>query len=132
VDARNRLESYCYSAKDAVADSSRDVKASASSLTADDKRAVLDAVQEAMDWLEEEGTSADADALIDKLKEVSVTSQSVTQKDTAGSPPLRLRGMTYSIYDVICARIRQLNVAMLGAPAIICQTIPTLCALISR
>lgn len=86
VDARNRLESYCYSAKDAVTDSSKDEKASTTSLTADDKRAVLDAVQEAMDWLEEEGTSADADALIDKLKEVSVL-QSVAQKDTAGSPP---------------------------------------------
>jgi molecular chaperone DnaK (HSP70) len=87
VDARNRLESYCYSAKDAVADSSRDVKASASSLTADDKRAVLDAVQEVLDWLEEEGTSADADVLVDKLKEVSMM-PSATQQDslTAGSP----------------------------------------------
>eukprot|EP00775_Hariotina_reticulata_P003083 gene3083-3362_t len=78
VDARNRLESYCYTVKDTITDISNE-KASISGVTADDRKVVLDAVKETLDWLEEE-TSADADELVDKLKELQDICQPVMSK----------------------------------------------------
>lgn len=63
VDARNQLETYCYSMKSTVEDKAKD------KVSAEDKKTVVDAVKEALEWLEE-NADADADELKDKLKEV--------------------------------------------------------------
>lgn len=63
IDARNQLETYCYSMKNTVEDQAKD------KVSAEDKKTVLDAVKEALEWVEE-NSDADADEYKDKLKEV--------------------------------------------------------------
>lgn len=63
VDARNQLETYIYSIKNTVEDKAKD------KVSDDDKKTVLDAVKEALEWVEE-NSDADADEYKDKLKEV--------------------------------------------------------------
>jgi len=65
VDARNALESYCYSMKNSIEDSEK----LADKLSSDDKETIKEAVEEALSWLGSNG-DASKEAYQDKLKEV--------------------------------------------------------------
>ena len=65
VDARNSLETYCYNMKNTVEDSDK----LADKLEDDDKETITDAVQEALDWMDD-NQEADADEYKEKLKEL--------------------------------------------------------------
>ncbi|KAG1668912.1 hypothetical protein FOA52_016081 [Chlamydomonas sp. UWO 241] len=75
VDARNQLETYCYNTKSSV-DKMGD------NIPDDDKEAVLDAVKEALEWLDENG-EADADELADRLKELEDVANPIISKGYA-------------------------------------------------
>jgi len=63
VDAKNQLETYAYNIKSTVEDKAKD------KVSAEDKKTVLEAVKEALEWVEE-NPEADADEFNDKRKEV--------------------------------------------------------------
>eukprot|EP00879_Flechtneria_rotunda_P000830 GHRR01000954.1.p1 GENE.GHRR01000954.1~~GHRR01000954.1.p1 ORF type:complete len:505 (+),score=222.98 GHRR01000954.1:3-1517(+) len=63
IDARNQLETYCYNMKNTVEDKAKD------KVSAEDKKTVLDAVKEALEWVEE-NADAEADEYKDKLTEL--------------------------------------------------------------
>jgi heat shock protein 5 len=66
VDGRNQLETFCYNMKSNVEDKLKD------KLDDDDKETVLEAVKEALEWLDD-NAEADVDEFADKLKEVGGT-----------------------------------------------------------
>lgn len=65
VDARNSLETYCYNMKNTVEDEDK----LADKLDEDDKEKVSEAVQEALDWMDE-NQEAEAEEYQEKLKEL--------------------------------------------------------------
>ena len=73
VDASNKLETYCYNMKSTVEDKAKD------KIDGDDKKVILDAVTEALEWLDEH-SDADADEYTDKLKEVEDVTQPIIAK----------------------------------------------------
>jgi heat shock protein 5 len=81
IDARNQLETYCYSMKSTVEDKAKD------KVSAEDKKTVLDAVKEALEWVEE-NSEAEADEFKDKLKELEDTCGPIVAKlyQGAGGP----------------------------------------------
>ncbi|KAF8060359.1 BIP5 [Scenedesmus sp. PABB004] len=78
VDARNALETYAYNMKSTVEDKAKD------KVSPEDKKTVLEAVKEALEWVEE-NADADADEYKDKLKELEDTCGPVVSKLYAGS-----------------------------------------------
>jgi len=65
VDGRNALEGYCYNLKNQL----EDEKGLGGKIGEEDKETITKAVQDALDWLEE-NQSAEAEEFKDKLKEV--------------------------------------------------------------
>eukprot|EP00355_Strombidium_rassoulzadegani_P008237 CAMPEP_0168616904 /NCGR_PEP_ID=MMETSP0449_2-20121227/5269_1 /TAXON_ID=1082188 /ORGANISM="Strombidium rassoulzadegani, Strain ras09" /LENGTH=161 /DNA_ID=CAMNT_0008657707 /DNA_START=38 /DNA_END=524 /DNA_ORIENTATION=+ len=65
VDARNSLETYCYNMKNSVEDEDK----LADKLDESDKETVSEAVQEALDWMDE-NQEAEAEEYKEKLKEL--------------------------------------------------------------
>jgi len=65
IDARNSLETYCYNMKNTMEDSDK----LADKVDESDKETVLEAVQEALDWMDE-NQEAEADEYKEKLKEL--------------------------------------------------------------
>ena len=65
IDARNSLETYCYNMKNTMEDSDK----LADKVDESDKEQVLEAVQEALDWMDE-NQEAEADEYKEKLKEL--------------------------------------------------------------
>jgi len=63
VDAKNQLETYAYNIKSTVEDKAKD------KVSAEDKKTALDAVKEALEWVEE-NAEADADEFNEKRKEL--------------------------------------------------------------
>jgi len=63
IDARNQLETFCYNMKTNVEDKLKD------KIEQEDKDKVLEAVKEALEWMEE-NSDAEAEEYKDKLKEV--------------------------------------------------------------
>jgi heat shock protein 5 len=63
IDARNKLETYCYNMKSTLSDKLGE------KLDEDDKETVKSAIEEALEWLEE-NSEAEADEYEEKLKEV--------------------------------------------------------------
>ncbi|KAK9808266.1 hypothetical protein WJX73_005089 [Symbiochloris irregularis] len=63
IDARNKLETYCYNMKSTIGDKLGD------KISEEDKETVKEAVDEALEWLEDNG-EAEEDEFTDKLKEV--------------------------------------------------------------
>jgi heat shock protein 5 len=80
VDARNALESYCYSMKNSIEDSEK----LADKLDSDDKETIKTAIEEALAWL---GSNSDAskEAYQDKLKEVEKVCNRIVSKVYKGS-----------------------------------------------
>jgi heat shock protein 5 len=80
VDARNALESYCYSMKNSIEDSEK----LADKLDSDDKETIKTAIEEALAWL---GSNSDAskEAYQDKLKEVEKVCNPIVSKVYKGS-----------------------------------------------
>lgn len=80
VDARNALESYCYSMKNSIEDTEK----LADKLDSDDKETIKTAVEEALAWL---GSNSDAskDAYQDKLKEVEKICNPIVSKVYKGA-----------------------------------------------
>lgn len=63
VDAKNQLESYCYNMKQTVEDKMKD------KIDEDDAEKIKTAVDEALDWLQD-NPDAETEDLEEKLKEV--------------------------------------------------------------
>lgn len=73
VDAKNQLETYAYNIKSTVEDKAKD------KVSAEDKKTVLEAVKEALEWVEE-NPEADADEFNDKRKELEDTCAPIVSK----------------------------------------------------
>ncbi|WIA23789.1 hypothetical protein OEZ85_013470 [Tetradesmus obliquus] len=101
VDSKNQLETYIYSVKSTVEDKAKDKvsaedkktdKVSAEDkktdkVSAEDKKTVLDAVKEAMEWVEE-NSEADADEYNERRKELEdVVSPIMSKLYAAGGGP---------------------------------------------
>ncbi|WIA23788.1 hypothetical protein OEZ86_007102 [Tetradesmus obliquus] len=81
VDSKNQLETYIYSVKSTVEDKAKD------KVSAEDKKTVLDAVKEAMEWVEE-NSEADADEYNERRKELEdVVSPIMSKLYAAGGGP---------------------------------------------
>eukprot|EP00877_Chromochloris_zofingiensis_P011020 jgi/Chrzof1/6171/Cz17g14060.t1 len=82
IDARNSLETFCYNMKSTVEDKLKE------KLDADEKKKVLDAVNEALEWLED-NQDAEPDEYKDKLKEVEDVTNPIIAKvyQAAGGAP---------------------------------------------
>jgi len=65
IDARNSLETYCYNMKNQVGDSDK----LADKLEEEDKTTISDAVQEALDWMDD-NQDAEKEDYEEKLKEL--------------------------------------------------------------
>eukprot|EP00500_Bicosoecida_sp_ms1_P001546 CAMPEP_0203806632 /NCGR_PEP_ID=MMETSP0115-20131106/597_1 /ASSEMBLY_ACC=CAM_ASM_000227 /TAXON_ID=33651 /ORGANISM="Bicosoecid sp, Strain ms1" /LENGTH=662 /DNA_ID=CAMNT_0050715295 /DNA_START=72 /DNA_END=2060 /DNA_ORIENTATION=- len=66
IDARNGLEGYCYNLKNTLEDEEKGV---AGKISEEDKETIEEAVQEALDWLDE-NEEADTEELKEKQKEL--------------------------------------------------------------
>jgi molecular chaperone DnaK (HSP70) len=66
IDSRNGLEGYCYNLKNMLED---DEKGLADKLTAEEKETIEKAVQETLDWVDE-NQEAEAEDFKDKQKEI--------------------------------------------------------------
>jgi endoplasmic reticulum chaperone BiP len=76
IDSRNSLESYCYNLKNSLEDSEKGL---ADKMGADDKEAVEKAVQDALDWIDE-NQEAEAEDFKAKLKELEKVVNPIMQK----------------------------------------------------
>ena len=66
IDSRNGLEGYCYNLKNMLED---DEKGLADKLSADEKETIEKAVQETLDWVDE-NQQADAEEFKEKQREI--------------------------------------------------------------
>ena len=76
VDARNGLEGYCYNLKNQLEDEEKGI---ANKLGDEDKDALTEAVNAALEWLES-NQDAEAEEYKDKLKEVEKVSNPIMAK----------------------------------------------------
>jgi heat shock protein 5 len=84
IDGRNALESYCYNLKNQLDDE----KGLGGKLESEDKETIQKAVQDGLDWLEE-NSSADAEEFKAKLKEVEQEVNPIISKvyqNSGGAP----------------------------------------------
>jgi len=84
IDGRNGLEGYCYNVKNQL----EDEKGVGGKIDSDDKEAITKAVQEALDWLEE-NASADPEEFAEQQKKVEKVVNPIMQKvyQAAGGAP---------------------------------------------
>merc|ERR1711975_44311 len=84
VEAKNSLENYLYSMKNTVTDQ----KKLGEKISEDDKKAVLDAVEEGIKWVDA-NVNADEEAYKEKQKEVEGVCNPVISKlyGQGGAPP---------------------------------------------
>ena len=84
IEALNSLSSYVYSLKSQLSDSD----GLGGKLDDDDKKTLLDAIKETVDWIDSEGQSASADDLEEKLQEIQNVANPITSKlYNGGSSP---------------------------------------------
>jgi len=86
IDARNGLEGYCYNLKNQLEDSEKGI---ADKISEDEKEELEKAVQDALDWLDE-NQEADTEELKEKQKEVEGIVNPIIQKvyqASGGAPP---------------------------------------------
>ena len=76
IEARNDLENYAFSLKNQV----NDEEGLGGKIDDEDKEAILDAVKEALDWLEENGATADAEDLDEQKEKLSGVAYPITSK----------------------------------------------------
>merc|ERR1712010_146567 len=84
VEAKNSLENYLYSMKNTVTDQ----KKLGEKISEDDKKAVLDAVEEGIKWVDA-NVNADEEAYKEKQKEVEGVCNPIISKlyQAGGAPP---------------------------------------------
>jgi len=76
IEALNSLSSYVYGLKTQV----NDAEGLGGKLSDDDKKTLLDMVKETVEWIDENGASASAEDLEDKLQEVQNVANPITAK----------------------------------------------------
>jgi len=74
VNAKNELETYCYNIKNQLSDKLGEV------IDEEDKEKMKEAVDEALEWLEDEAGDADTDDFKEKLKDVTDVCQPIIAK----------------------------------------------------
>ena len=80
IEALNHLSSFVYGLKTQLADQD----GLGGKLEDEDKKAILDAVKETTDWIDEHGQSATADELEEKLADVQSVVNPITSKLYSG------------------------------------------------
>ncbi|CAI7638267.1 unnamed protein product [Penicillium pancosmium] len=84
IEARNGLENYAFSLKNQVADE----EGLGGQIDEDDKQTILDAVKEAIDWLEDNGPTATAEDFEEQKEQLSGIAYPITSKlYGSGAPP---------------------------------------------
>ena len=84
IEARNGLENYAFSLKSQVGDE----KGLGGQIDEDDKQTILDAVKEAIDWLDENGATASAEDFEEQKEQLSGIAYPITSKlYGSASPP---------------------------------------------
>ncbi|EJF60133.1 heat shock protein 70 [Dichomitus squalens LYAD-421 SS1] len=83
IEALNHLSSFVYGLKTQLADQD----GLGGKLEDEDKKAILDAVKETTDWIDENGQSATAEELEEKLGEVQAVVNPITSKLYSGGAP---------------------------------------------
>lgn len=78
IEARNSLENYAFSLKAQIADETE--TGLGGKLDEDDKNTIAEAVKEAVSWLEENGATADVEALEEAKEKLSNTAYPITSK----------------------------------------------------
>lgn len=76
IEALNALQNFVWSMKTQVGDA----EGLGGKLSEDDKKQILAVLKEAGDWIEENGSTADADAFEEKLQEIQAAIQPLTAK----------------------------------------------------
>jgi heat shock protein 5 len=76
IEARNGLENYAFSLKNQVADE----EGLGGQIDEDDKQTILDAVKEAIDWLEDNGPTASAEDFEEQKEQLSGVAYPITSK----------------------------------------------------
>lgn len=76
VEARNGLENYAYSLKNQA----NDEKGLGAHIDEDDKQAILDAVKEVTEWLEENGATASQEDFEEQKEQLSNVAYPITSK----------------------------------------------------
>ncbi|KAK5798264.1 hypothetical protein VI817_004555 [Penicillium citrinum] len=84
IEARNGLENYAFSLKNQV----NDDDGLGGKIDEDDKQAILDAVKEAIDWLEDNAATASAEDFEEQKEQLSGVAYPITSKlYGSGAPP---------------------------------------------
>jgi len=84
IEARNGLENYAFSLKNQV----NDDDGLGGKIDEDDKQAILDAVKEAVDWLEDNAATASAEDFEEQKEQLSGVAYPITSKlYGSGAPP---------------------------------------------
>lgn len=76
IEARNGLENYAFSLKNQV----NDDDGLGGKIDEDDKEAIMEAVKETMDWLEENAHSAEAEEFDEQKEKLSGVAYPITSK----------------------------------------------------
>lgn len=74
VNSRNELETYCYNIRNQLSDKLGEV------ISEEDKEKMKEAVDEALEWLEDEASDAETDDFKEKMKEVQDVCQPIIAK----------------------------------------------------
>ncbi|KAI9709800.1 MAG: ATPase with role in protein import into the ER [Chrysothrix sp. TS-e1954] len=78
IEARNGLENYAFSLKNQVNDEGDN--GLGGKIDSDDKEAIMEAIKETVDWLEENGATADTEALEEQKEKLSGVAYPITSK----------------------------------------------------
>lgn len=80
IESRNKLENYAYSLKNQV----KDEEGLGGKIDAEDKEAILEAVKEAQDWLEENAATAVSEDFDEQHEKLSNVAYPITSKLYSG------------------------------------------------
>ena len=83
IEARNGLENYAFSLKNQV----NDDEGLGGQIDEDDKQTILDAVKEAVDWLEDNAATATAEDFEEQKEQLSSVAYPITSKLYGSAPP---------------------------------------------
>ncbi|KAI9757210.1 MAG: ATPase with role in protein import into the ER [Lichina confinis] len=83
IEARNGLENYAFSLKNQV----NDEEGLGGKIEEDDKESLLEAIKEAMDWLDENASSATTEDFAEQKEKLSNVAYPITSKLYAGAGP---------------------------------------------
>jgi heat shock protein 5 len=78
IEARNSLENYAHMLKNQLSDSSE--AGLATSIEEDDKEAILDAINEVMEWVDENGSSATKDEFEEQKQRIEKVAQPIIDR----------------------------------------------------